>query len=404
MDRSFDILVVGGGPAGLATAHAAAKAGASVLLVHRDPHIGLPIRTSGGSWLFHLRQLGIPDHLHHPIRSATFASPNVSATTPFTSDDHPVTLDVTATYVYLADLAREAGAEILTGARYVNTDQLSRNDFRSTVALGKNEFCVRSRFIVDASGSARAVTVPLRLQPRPTRYGVGAEYEYENLSPDPHHCLLLVGSRHFPSGYGWALPGPHGRIRVGVGVLQPDTRARPRPMLDDFMASDQPARLGLRTGRLIEKHFGVLPSEAPNRQAVFGNIVCVGDSAMQALPLIGEGIRYCIEAGRFAGNAIALAAHEPEAASKHLATYERWWRRRYAYQFWLAWKMNLRIASFTDHQWDMVSTVMQGLSPDAIARGLRSEIRPLELARFALRRPRLALMFGEALVGGALAR
>ncbi len=404
MDRAFDLLVVGGGPAGLATAHAAARAGLSVLVVHRDPHIGLPIRTSGGSWLFHLRQLGIPDHLHHPLRSATFASPYLSATTTFEGEDYAVALDITATYEYLADLARGAGAEIITGARYVNTDQRAPDDFRSTIAQGTREFRVRSRFIVDASGSARAVTVPLGLQTRPVRYGVGAEYEYENLCDDPHHCLLLVGSRHFPAGYGWALPGPHGRIRVGVGVLQPDTRARPRPMLDNFMASDQPARLGLRVGRLIDKHFGVLPSEPPNEAAVFGNIVCVGDSAMQALPLIGEGIRYCIEAGRFAGAAIGSASREPEAAARHLTTYERWWRKRYGYEFWLAWKMNLRIASFTDREWDMVARVMQGLSPNSIARGLRSEITPLELASFAIRRPKLAVTFAKALVGGVLSR
>ncbi len=404
MDRLFDLLVVGGGPAGLATAHAAARAGASVLLLHRDARIGLPIRTSGGSWLFHLRQLGIPDHLHHPIRSATFASPNVQATTRFVTDDYAVALDVTKTYEYLAGLATDAGAEVLTGSRFVRTEQLADESFRSIYSQGTREFTVRARFIVDASGSARAVTAPLGLQPRPTRYGVGAEYEYENLSPDLHHCLLLVGSQYFPAGYGWALPGPDGRIRVGVGVLQPDTKARPQPMLDDFMASELPRKLGLVTGRLIEKHFGVLPSETPNERAVFGRIVCVGDTAMQALPLIGEGIRYCIEAGRVAGAAIASAAREPDAAATHLATYERWWRKRYGYEFWLAWKMNVRIASFNDQQWDMVAKVMQGLSPSSIARGLRSEIRPLELASFAFRRPKLALTFGRALLGGALSR
>lgn len=395
---ALDLLVVGGGPAGLATAHAAAAGGARVLVVHRDAEIGKPVRTSGGSWLFHLRQLGIPDHLHHPITSASFASPNAVATSHF-DEDHPVALDVTATYEYLASLARTAGAELRTGTRFIRTELGDDGLYRSVIGRGRSEEVITSRYLVDASGSARAVTSQLGLQPRPVRYGIGAEYEYENLSPDPHHCLLFVGSRYCPAGYGWALPARNGTIRVGVGVLQPDTKVKPQPLLDEFMASEWPRQLGLVTGRLIEKHFGVLPSETPSEQAVFGNVVCVGDTAMQALPLIGEGIRYCIEAGRVAGAAIAKGCQDPRVSDRELAGYERWWRKRYGYEFWLAWKMNLRIARFTDREWDMITKVMQHLPPESVARGLRSELSPMRLAKFALKRPKLAVKFGAALLG-----
>ncbi|HXB25513.1 MAG TPA: FAD-dependent oxidoreductase, partial [Gemmatimonadaceae bacterium] len=43
-----DVLVVGGGPAGLVAARVAAERGCEVLLVERDPAIGLPVRCGEG--------------------------------------------------------------------------------------------------------------------------------------------------------------------------------------------------------------------------------------------------------------------------------------------------------------------------------------------------------------------
>ncbi len=421
-----DVLVVGGGPAGLSAAYGAARALGSrgrVVLVHRDRRFGYPVRTSGGSWAFHLKQLGIPEHLWHTLTGARFASPNEVAHTVLRPEDPAVSLDVTATYEYLAELARQSGATVLAGMRFVGCEAVGgfeveqlgfdawpEGGFVSDVRAvdGEEVLRVRSRLIVDASGSARAVSVPLGLQKRAVRYGVGAEYEVENLSEDQRLCLLLVGSKYCPAGYGWALPTMAGTVRVGVGVLQPDVKVKPGPLLDELMISGWLERLGVRCGKVIERHVGVLPSERPNERCVFGPVVCVGDTAMQALPLIGEGIRYCIEAGREAGKACAAAAllvrddRSEDAyveATKRLRGYERWWRTTHGRAFDLTWRMNVRIARFTDDEWDRVTRVMQGLSPESVAKGLRGQVGALDLMRFALTKPRMAVEFGRSLLG-----
>src|SRR6266849_5224680 len=75
MPENIDILIVGGGPAGLAAAGAAARQGVQVHILERHNEIGYPIHTSGGSWISDMQALSIPEHLYHPITSVYFVSP-----------------------------------------------------------------------------------------------------------------------------------------------------------------------------------------------------------------------------------------------------------------------------------------------------------------------------------------
>src|SRR5689334_2987523 len=109
--RHFDVLVVGGGPAGLSAAEAAARGGARVAVLERQKEIGYPVHTSGGSWIADMRALGVPAELYHPIRSVTFLSPRREAR--FDYDD-PVccVIDVRGLYQHLAGRAVAAGVEL----------------------------------------------------------------------------------------------------------------------------------------------------------------------------------------------------------------------------------------------------------------------------------------------------
>jgi digeranylgeranylglycerophospholipid reductase len=364
-------LIVGGGPAGLSAAQAVAAAGKSALVVHRDKEIGRPVRTSGGSWERELRRLEIPPHLYQPIDRLTLAGPTATARYRFESD-RPVVLDVTETYRYLAERARAAGAEIERGASFMEIVDRSEEGAVCRVSGPEGERRIAARYLVDASGHSRAVLASAGLAEKPRRVGIGIEYEMENRS-DPNHAVLFVGSRFAPSGYGWIFPTRLGTVRVGVGVIRPDAQTAPKALLDDFLESDFAGELELKAGEVVERHAGAIPSDGPSDRLVYGRIVAVGDSAGQALPLVGEGIRYCIEAGRVAGAALAAALRRPERSESELRRYEAWWRRNYYRPFVFAQRANERISGYADRQWDEKLAYLALFDESLIAPFLRAE-------------------------------
>ena len=384
------MLVVGGGPAGLAAAAEAARGG-SVLVVHKDAEIGKPVRTSGGSWKKELDRLGIPPHLYQQMRSLTFAGPHRSCVTPF-GDDSTVILDVTGTYRYLGDLATKAGARIECSSFFTGMETYGPGRLVAEVETPRGKKRVSARFIVDGSGHRRAVLSNINAASRPTRIGVGAEIEFENKGSDDN-CVLFVGSRFAPAGYGWIFPTPGGRIRVGIGVIRPDSAAVPARLLDEFLRSDEARTMGLQVGAPIERHSGVIPSDGPGDQLVVGRVVAVGDSVGQALPIVGEGIRYCIEAGRVAGQSLMKALADEPNYQRHLQSYGAWWKNRHLRTFRMGQAINLRLSAYRDDQWDEKMEFLSALNGDGMAAFLRMEFSARHAAGTFLRHPATVIRY-----------
>ncbi|MBC8515783.1 MAG: FAD-dependent oxidoreductase, partial [Nitrosopumilus sp.] len=72
----YDLVIVGGGPAGSSAAFAAAKKGIKVALLEKENSIAETVRTSGVTWIQNIKEFGIPDDCFNPIKNFSFCSPN----------------------------------------------------------------------------------------------------------------------------------------------------------------------------------------------------------------------------------------------------------------------------------------------------------------------------------------
>jgi len=384
----FDVLVVGAGPAGCVTAEEAARRGARVCLIEQSEEIGYPIRTSGGSFISELRELGISERFFHAIRRVKFASRNRSI-----AFDYPepvvCVLDVRALYQHLALMAASAGVELRLGSRVIDVVREGTRVCGVIVRTGGATHNYAAPVVVDCSGFAAVVLRKAGLRDSFRRFGFGAEYDLYAPRYPEDEALLVVGSDVIPCGYGWAFPRGGGRVRVGVGTIHPDTRAVPQRYLDRFMhecAAIAPSLIGAQP---LERHVGYIPSEGVCREFVFDGVMAVGDAAGQASTLLGEGIRYSIKAGRMAGRVVGEAVVSGDPSRARLSQYQARWLAEHGRFMRLAYIINRRIARYDDAKWDRGIALLEKLSPQVFSRLLMSDFSPGVLARVVAAAPRV---------------
>lgn len=392
-----DVVVVGGGPAGLATAAAAGRSGLRVIVCERGHAIGEPVRTSGGSFIAPLRRLGVPRSCWHPVHRIRVIGPSADVTKTYRRAVGCV-LDVRRTYQWLGAQAVDAGAEIRLKANVEGALEDPAGIVRGVrlrdAERGRHE--LRSKLVVDASGHTGFLARGAGLRPRNERSAVGVELELRAPGYDQDEAVFWMGDAVAPGGYGWAFPCGDGRVRLGVGVVRPESEAEPRALLKSLLVAFAPlAGSGMPAGPL-EMHSGLMPVLAPRAtRLVDRGLLVVGDAAGQGSTLLGEGIRYAIEAGRLAGAALGASGAEPGHPA--LQAYPREWRRRTGRDLALCYAVNERICRYGDADWDRAIRRLDRLSPRQAARIFASDFSLPWALTVLLRDPSLVLSLGRSL-------
>jgi len=373
MPDNVDVLIVGGGPAGLAAAEAAASQGARTLLLERQNEIGYPVHTSGGSWISDMQALGIPEHLYHPVTKVYFVSPHREVPLHY----HPAVacvLDVRGVYQHLAGRAVAAGAAIRV-RHAVEYTLLEEGHVAGVTAKNhiSERIDVRAAVTIDASGFSRHVGVRTDMGKAFHRYGYGAEYDMYAPHYPQDELYLIMGSQFAPRGYAWAFPRGNGRVRLGVGVLHPDCDDDARGYLDRII-HDLPQLSGkFKHASPLEYHTGLFPSEGPVECFSRDGLLLAGDAGGHGSTLVGEGIRFAIYSGQMAGAIAAQAVKAGDTSAASLGRFDKQWRARFGRDMDISYMINKRIANYSDEQWDGALDLMKRLTPAQMAQALRGD-------------------------------
>ncbi len=404
MSERFDIAVIGGGPAGAATAIRAARSGARVVVVEKGTHgrdkvcgDGLTPRAVAA-----LNELEIPlDDAHHidglrmiagkQVRQLAWPSggrfPNHGAVWPRRRLD-----------AALIDAATAAGADV----RFETTgDPIIDHNGRVT-GIRTPQGPIAADLVVAATGAPGAVARALGAERDPNEpFGLAIRAYVESPRHADRHleACLTIRDEHgtWVPGYGWMFPCGDGTVNIGVGALS-TMKGFKKLNLNHLLESYRALVVDTwKIGPNLERpRAWRLPMSTVKRHGP--GWVAIGDAAGLVNPMNGEGIDYGLESGMLAADLfLADPASAPQSYDEQIGErFDAFLRtgRRFAFLVGHPGLMRtgLRFAVGTNRVADITLRVMGNLvdaeTPGAAGRTLRVADRVLAAADPLLRRTR----------------
>jgi digeranylgeranylglycerophospholipid reductase len=354
--ESFDVVVVGAGPAGSTAAFRLAGRGHRVLIVEEHPKVGQPVQCAGLVSRRVLELAGSDGFVRARVRGASVFGPSLGSISFKADEPRAYVIDRAGLDVYLADRAARAGAEFRTSTRFDHF--LRHENGGSVVRLVRGDgpaYELHARLVIGADGVSSAVARAFRLR-RPVEVLPAFEAEFPVSPGDPDTVEVYLGRTIAPGLFGWWIPDGGGGARVGVAADADGTSAR-----SYYLRLVE--HLGRRFGTPLENPTAFLVSGIPigALPKTHGpGVLLVGDAAAQVKPLSGGGIFTGMRCAELAAEVGHAALDRGDLSESALAPYDRAWRAELGEEFRRALYLRRIFTRLADADLDAIVEALKG--------------------------------------------
>ncbi|GAB6098499.1 geranylgeranyl reductase family protein [Halanaerocella petrolearia] len=302
----FEIIIVGGGPAGAYAAYQLAQAGREVLLIEKEK---LPrYKACGGAISLKVKDFLTIEELKPVIED------KISQIRFNYQEQPPISIDFQQPFVYLVmrdkldylliDKAKKAGAKVIDNCSVVDIKDIEN---KIKVLTENQEF--NTQFIIGADGADSLVARKLALHSE-LKYAVGWEKEIKvtpkKLKEQTGKIYLDYGA--ITKGYSWIFPKKD-HLSVGIATYKQGLNLKQK--LTDYLIKED------ITADTLQAKGHLLPVWQKKRKLNTTNGLLIGDAAGLIDPLSGEGIFYALYSAQLASQSILSTLAKKESLDQY---------------------------------------------------------------------------------------
>jgi geranylgeranyl reductase family protein len=330
MPAVHDVVIIGGGPAGLYAGVCLAASGVHTTLLEEHESVGEPVHCTGVLAAEAFDEFCLSrGALLNELTTARFWSPAGRQVSYSGNRVEAVVVDRRVFDQELSDRAAQSGVVLRRGWRATAIELDSRG-----VTVRSTAGDIRSRMAILASGANYSLHRQVGLgMPRLFLHTAQMELPACRLGDVELH----FGSEIAPKGFGWIVPVVRKERRCArVGVMCENDAPRHFVRLVGRVAN----RWGINTVDLQRPRQKILPL-APLPRTFRDRLLAIGDAAGLVKPTTGGGIYYSLVSGAIAAEVVTGALAANDLTASRLAPYERRWREKLSAEFQAQLKLRL---------------------------------------------------------------
>lgn len=329
LNSIYDVIIVGGGPAGATAARYLAQQGVHVVLIDKEEFPR--VKPCGGGLTYriltrfpHLKDAIERIVLNRP-RSIHFYSPNLSCIR-YTHYE-PLSLMIRRCDfdTMLLEQCRFAGATVVTSAP-VNNIAITPGGVKVTTIPGK-EFRAKAIIGADGANSLVAKQTGLRHKWQREQFVVSISSEIPGAALDlQDHSTIQLFYGLEGIGYGWVFPK---KKYVNLGILGFLSRKQDRNLKELYEQFIHILKLhGKISGdcSMSKIRGGMIPVKGVNPKTQTDRVLLCGDAAGFVNGVTGEGIYYAMVSADLAAKALIQAFEQNDFSESTLACYQKAWQ------------------------------------------------------------------------------
>jgi len=346
--KRYDVVVIGGGPAGSYVAYKLAEVGYGVVVLEQKRTLGEPVCCTGIIGREYVSSFTIDDSvILRQANSARLFSPSGRWLRLWREETQAYIIDRAAFNVAMGSRAQDAGAEYVLDS-LVGNIEVGDDKVRVEATHQEERLNFEARVVVIATGFGSGLAQKLGLG-KVSDFVIGAQAEVETIGVD--EIEIYFGQEIAPGFFAWLVPTSPQTARVGLL-----SRQSPGLYLKKLMVSL------LAQGKIVsaeaELSYGGI-SLKPLARTHSERLVVVGAAAGQVKPTTGGGIYYGLLCADIAANNLHRALESDDLSAKGLASYEREWKRKLGWELKIGYWARKFYERLSDQQIDRIFDIIK---------------------------------------------